>query len=68
MRIKERWRSVRDWCGRTWNIISPGPEGRKGAIWGAIAVALWIAIVGGITLQMRQDYRANSKWRRGSPP
>jgi hypothetical protein len=27
-----------------------------------------LAIVGGITLQMRQDYRANSKWRRGSPP
>jgi len=51
MRIKERWRSVRDWCGRTWNIISPGPEGRKGAIWGAIAVALWIAIVGGIYLK-----------------
>jgi hypothetical protein len=27
-----------------------------------------LAIVGGITLQMRQDYRANSKRRRGSPP
>ena len=23
-----------------------------------------LAIVGGITLQMRQDYRARSKWRR----
>jgi uncharacterized membrane protein YhhN len=26
-----------------------------------------LAIVGGITLQMRQDYRARSKWRRESP-
>jgi hypothetical protein len=26
------------------------------------------AIVGGATLQMRQDYRANSKWRRDAPP
>ena len=51
MRIKERWRSVRDWCGRTWDKIRPGPEARKGAIWGAIAVALWIAIVAGIYLQ-----------------
>jgi hypothetical protein len=26
-----------------------------------------LAIIGGITLQMRQDYRARSKWRRESP-
>jgi dienelactone hydrolase len=51
MRIKERWRSIRDWCGRTWDKISPGPEARTGAVWGAIGVALWIAIVGGVYLQ-----------------
>jgi hypothetical protein len=27
-----------------------------------------LAIIGGITLQMRQDYRARSKWRRETPP
>ena len=27
-----------------------------------------LAIVGGATLQMRQDYRARSKWRRETPP
>jgi hypothetical protein len=27
-----------------------------------------LAIVGGATLQMRQDYRAKSKWRRDMPP
>jgi hypothetical protein len=27
-----------------------------------------LAIVGGITLQLRQEYRANSKWRRDAPP
>jgi hypothetical protein len=27
-----------------------------------------LAIVGGVTLQMRQEYRARSKWRRGTPP
>ena len=26
-----------------------------------------LAIVGGATLQMRQEYRANSKWRRDPP-
>ncbi len=27
-----------------------------------------LAIVGGATLQMRQEYRAKSKWRRDAPP
>ena len=27
-----------------------------------------LGIVGGATLQMRQDYRARSKWRRETPP
>ena len=29
---------------------------------------LALGIVGGATLQMRQDYRARSKWRRETPP
>lgn len=27
-----------------------------------------LAIIGGATLQMRQDYRTRSKWRREMPP
>ena len=27
-----------------------------------------LGIIGGATLQMRQDYRARSKWRRETPP
>jgi hypothetical protein len=27
-----------------------------------------LAIIGGATLQLRQDYRARSKWRREMPP
>ena len=27
-----------------------------------------LAIIGGATLQLRQDYRARSKWRRDAPP
>ena len=27
-----------------------------------------LAVVGGATLQLRQDYRARSKWRRDPPP
>ena len=31
-------------------------------------VGAGLAIAGGATLQMRQDYRAKSKWRRDAPP
>jgi hypothetical protein len=27
-----------------------------------------LAVVGGATMQLRQDYRARSKWRRETPP
>jgi hypothetical protein len=30
-------------------------------------VGAGLAIAGGATLQLRQDYRANSKWRREGP-
>jgi len=33
----------------------------------SVFVGAALAIVGGITLQMRQDYRARSKWRRETP-
>ncbi len=49
--IKARWRAFCDWSSRAWANIRPGPETRKGVVWGAIAVALWIAIVGGIYLK-----------------
>jgi len=42
---------IKEWCGRAWARMRPGPEARKGAIWGAIAVALWIAVVGGYYLK-----------------
>ena len=51
MRIKERWRAFRDWAARSWALIRPGREARRGALWGAFLVAFAIALVGGIYLQ-----------------
>src|SRR5260370_11142017 len=51
MRIRERWRGIRDWWGRTWANLRPGPEARTGAVWGALAVAIFIAGLGGTYLQ-----------------
>ena len=40
------------------------------ALWRGLLCLVGVAltIVGGATLQMRQEYRANSKWRRDAPP
>jgi len=52
MSIRQRWRSVCDWSARAWANIRPGPETRKGTIWGAIVVALGIAISSGSYLKL----------------
>ena len=52
MRFRDRWRAVRDWSSRAWANIRPGPETRKGAKWGAIVVALFIAISSGSYLKL----------------
>jgi hypothetical protein len=66
---------------KPWVLIGVGSLLAVGMTLWSLAVGYWtvwrglsmfagaaLAIVGGITLQMRQDYRARSKWRRGSPP
>jgi hypothetical protein len=41
------WRRFRGWLSRTWQRVQPGPRVRKGAAWGATAVAgLAMAVVG----------------------
>jgi dienelactone hydrolase len=36
-----------DWCGRQWQRIRPGPEARRGAVWGTlVAAAACVAIAG----------------------
>jgi hypothetical protein len=66
---------------KPWVFISLGAVLGVGMMLWSLAAGSWtvwrgllclggagLAIVGGATLQMRQDYRANSKWRRDAPP
>lgn len=65
---------------KPWALIGLGSLLAVGTTAWSLAVGYWtvwrglsmfagaaLAIVGGITLQMRQDYRSRSKWRRGAP-
>ena len=56
--IRNAWRTVCRWSTHFWQVvrlfwqdIKPGPEARKGAIWAALAVVLWAAIIGAINLK-----------------
>jgi hypothetical protein len=66
---------------KPWVLIGIGAGLVLGMSGWSLAVGYWtwwrglsvfagaaIGIVGGATLQMRQDYRAASKWRRETPP
>jgi dienelactone hydrolase len=46
-RVKEWWRKGMNWGRRQWSRIRPGPEARRGAVWGTLAAAaICVVIVG----------------------
>jgi hypothetical protein len=66
---------------KPWAFIGIGVILAVGMMLWSLSAGLWtvwrgllcfvgaaLCIVGGATQQLRQDYRARSKWRRGSPP
>ncbi len=66
---------------KPWILVTIGVVLAVGSVGWSLSAGLWsvwrgvlcfagaaLAIVGGATLQMRQDYRARSKWRRASRP
>jgi dienelactone hydrolase len=50
------WRRFRDWCSRQWAAIRPGPEARRGAVWGTLAAAAICVIIGGLYLDTGFGY------------
>jgi hypothetical protein len=72
-----RWMPQSLYDAKPWVFMGLGAVLTVGATAWSLAIGYWtvwrgatmfigaaFAIVGGITLQMRQDYRARSKWRR----
>jgi protein-S-isoprenylcysteine O-methyltransferase Ste14 len=75
-----RWIPQSVYEAKPWVLISLGVVMALGMMFWSLAAGLWtvwrsflcflgaaLAITGGATLQMRQDYRAKSKWRRDHP-
>src|SRR5947199_8784062 len=53
LRIRPKlWqRKVGDWCTARWMAIRPGPEARRGAVWGTLAAAAACVIIAGLYLR-----------------
>ena len=66
---------------KPWVFVGMGALFAVGAVVWSLSAGLWtvwrgllcfggaaLAIIGGVTLQLRQDYRARSKWQRKMRP
>ena len=49
-------RKVGDWCAARWMAIRPGPEARRGAVWGTLAAAAACVIIAGLYLRTGFGY------------
>ena len=43
-----RWRRFRNWSASQWAAIRPGPEARRGAVWGTLTAAAITVMIGGL--------------------
>jgi hypothetical protein len=53
---KSWWRRLRDWCSAQWAAIRPGPEARRGGVWGTLAAAAICVVIGGLYIQSGFGY------------
>ncbi|MGO9084293.1 MAG: hypothetical protein ACLQBK_03635 [Candidatus Sulfotelmatobacter sp.] len=51
-----RWRRFKNWTASQWAAIRPGPEARRGAVWGTLAAAAITVIIGGLYIRTGFGY------------
>jgi dienelactone hydrolase len=47
-RFGQLCRKVFAWCGKQWRAIRPGPEAKRGAVWGALTAAAACVVIAGL--------------------
>src|SRR5579864_8233166 len=55
-RTKDVWLKVKDWWLKNWSLIRPGPEVRRGVIWGTFAAAVATVVIAGLVLKTGFGY------------
>ena len=54
--VKDVWLKVKVWRFKNWMLIRPGPESRRGAVWGTLAAAAATVVIGGLYLRTGFGY------------
>jgi len=55
-RAKDVWLQITEWWKRNWVLIRPGPETRRGAVWGTLAAAAACVVIAGLVLKTGFGY------------
>jgi dienelactone hydrolase len=55
-RGKTVWLRIGEWWSRNWQATRPGPEARRGAVWGTLAAAATCVVIGGLCLRTGFGY------------
>jgi len=55
-RTKDVWLKVKVWWSKNWSLIRPGPEVRRGAVWGTLAAAVATVVIAGLVLKTGFGY------------
>ena len=55
-RGKDVWLKVRIWWSKNWALIRPGPEVRRGVMWGTFAAAVATVVIAGLVLKTGFGY------------
>jgi len=55
-RAKEVWLRVKVWWSKNWMLIRPGPEVRRGVVWGTAAAAAASVVIAGLCLKTGFGY------------
>jgi len=55
-RAKEVWLRVKVWWSKNWMLIRPGPEVRRGVMWGTAAAAVASVVIAGLFLKTGFGY------------
>ena len=55
-RGQDMWLRIKVWWVKNWALIRPGPEVRRGAVWGALAAAAATVVIGGLYLRTGFGY------------
>src|SRR6266567_508440 len=55
-RAKSVWLWITEWWKRNWVLIRPGPEVRRGVVWGTLAAAAACVVIAGLCLRTGFGY------------